>query len=150
MRTGKPSKLKFREILLEAARLNPALWKGDGDLSINGVAKFFQSRGFKVSQPNLDRMFKGTLPVNEDLINAMYNCFGVPKSLLRGEQGDDMDKLLTEYRLSTLLVAKKLEDLPRTKYENIVNLINDAHEEMLRIRELTEQGKVTHITRNRQ
>lgn len=149
MRNGKPAKLKFRDILLEAARLNPALWKGDGDLSINGVAKFFQSRGFKVSQPNLDRMYKGKLPVNEDLVNAMHACFGVPRSLLRGEQGGDVDKLLTEYRLSTLLVAKKLEDLPRTKYDNLINLINDSYEEEMRIRELTKEGKVTHITKGR-
>lgn len=148
MAQQKTTKNEFRELLREACRSHPSLWKSDGEhLSINAVAAYLTKKGYPINQPTLSRQYNGQLPLNEGTINAVYHVFGLPRALLRGEQGQEMERLLSEYRLSTLLVAQRLESLPRKKYDLLVQQINDAVEEEERIQRLMETANVTTITK---
>jgi hypothetical protein len=64
--------------------------------------------------------------------------------------GADLDRMLTDYNLSTLFLAKKLESLPKRVRENIFNQIETAIEHEEQLQRAIDQGSVTPIERPRQ
>lgn len=60
-----------------------------------------------------------------------------------------MEDLLTQYRLSTLLLAKKLESLPRDQYEAIARQIDVMTEQQKHLRQTLHDHNVTPIDKNR-
>lgn len=138
---------KFREILSEAVRHNPLLWK-DGELNLYAIVRYYQEHGEEVSQPNLHRLVKGTQKPGDKMVDATFKVFGVPKHIIRGEPvSAEMEELLTQYRLSTLLLAKKIEALPRDAYEALARQVDVMYDAQRQIR-LTD-SKVTPIDRRR-
>lgn len=61
----------------------------------------------------------------------------------------DLERLLTDYNLSTLLLAKKLESLPQRVRENIFNQIETAIEHEEDLRRAIDTGHVASIERMR-
>lgn len=143
-----PTIFKFREILEESVRHNPDLWI-DGELNLTAIAEFCKRRGYPVTQPNLHRLVKGQQLPGEKYVLAIHKVFGVPKNLLRGEPvSAELDEVLADYRLSTLLLAKKIEALPRDAYEALARQVDIMYDSQRQLR-LTTDSKVTPIDRRR-
>lgn len=64
--------------------------------------------------------------------------------------GADLDRMLTDYNLSTLFLAKKLESLPQRVRESIFNQIEAAIEQQDQLRRAIDSGSVTIIDRLKQ
>lgn len=142
----------FKEILEAAAKPFPKLWNAEGKLNLAAVARLYKDKGYPVSQPTLYRLCTGQhKEVSKETIDATYHVFGVPRSMLRGESmSADMEKLLADYRLSTLLLAQKLESLPAEDYQNIVAQIERAAEQRERLeRAMASSPNVTVLERPR-
>lgn len=54
----------------------------------------------------------------------------------------DLERLLTDYNLSTLFLAKKLESLPRRVRDTIYNQIENEFEREEQVRKAIETGRV--------
>lgn len=140
---------KFRELLSEALRHDPSLWK-DGELNLTALARLYKDRGAPISQPNLYRLCNSNQKPGERVVEATYKVFGIPKNIIRGEPvSAEMEDLLTQYRLSTLLLAKKLESLPRDQYEAIARQIDVMTEQQKHLRQTLHDHNVTPIDKNR-
>lgn len=63
--------------------------------------------------------------------------------------GADLERLLTDYNLSTLLLAKKLEALPQRIRDNIYNYVETEIEREEQIRRAIDSGSVASIERTR-
>ena len=61
--------------------------------------------------------------------------------------GADLDRMLTDYNLSTLFLAKKLESLPPRIRENIFNQIETAIEQLEQLSAAIGSGAITPIDR---
>lgn len=117
----------FRDLVSDGARLFPSLWKSSGEINITAMAKLYRVKGWPVSQPTLQRLWDGEYDPSNATIDATYHVFGIPRELLRGETGEsDMNELLKGYGLPTLLIAKKLAQLPKEDYDAIVTQIELA------------------------
>ena len=137
----------FREILIEAVRHNRSMWE-DGELNLTAIARYYQAHGAEMTQPNLHRLVKGTQKPGEKAVAATHKAFGIPKYLVRGEPvSAEMDELLTSYRLSTVLLAKRLESLPKDQYEAIAHQVDVMYEAQRQFR--LDNPKVTSIDRRR-
>lgn len=143
-------KFSFREILEGAARSIPGLWTADDKLNLSAVARYYQKRGYPVTQPTLQRLYKGThKTLSKATIDATHLVFRVPKAILRGEpMRPEMEELLADYKLSTLLLAQKIESLPKEARDSILGQIEvflDQKDQLTR----AFQGNVTSIDKNR-
>lgn len=130
----------FRELVSEGARLVPSLWKASGEINITAMARHYKARGYPVSQPTLQRLWDGVYDPSNATIEATYRVFGIPRELLRGEDPgeNDMKQLVEGYGLPTLLIAKKLSQLPREDFDAIVTQIELAHQKAERLKALME------------
>lgn len=141
----------FKELLEAASKPHASLWSSDGRLNLGAVARYYAKKGHPVSQPTLHRTCTGKTDPREETIEATYQVFGIPKYLLRGEPvSAELDDLLLQYRVSTLLLAKKIESLPKEAYHAIVEQIEVmlAKEQQL-AKAMEAAGNVTPIDRTR-
>lgn len=119
-------------------------------MNLTAIARFYKERGAPVTQPNLHRLCKGTQRPGEAVVDATHRVFGIPKYLIRGEPVSvEMEDLLTHYRLSTLLLAKKLESLPRDQYEALARQVDVLVEQQKAIHAAIGDTKVTPIDKRR-
>lgn len=131
-------KLTFSDIVTAAAKSVPELWDQDGNLNLSAVARYYKRKGHPVTQATLHRLVNGKhgTPSNR-VIEATYNVLRVPRSLLRGDpMAADLDEMLSRYPLSTLMLAKRLEELPPTTRKRILELIEEAYEKEEQLRRL--------------
>lgn len=141
----------IEKLVREAAKPYPDLWWEDDRLNFEALARFFLHRGRKIPSATLYRICKGqhTQPT-ERIVEAFNHVLRIPKELVRGEDlSPAMAKAFGDYRLSTLILAEKLEELPRADYARIVEEIDSILEREQRLKEAMETGKVTHIDRHR-
>lgn len=143
--------IPFLDALEAAARPYRELWRGDGTLSLAGLKRHYERRGHPVSDASLSRIFAGKQAPGEDTIEATHRVFGIPKGILRGEPvSAEMEKTLTDYRLSTLLLAQRLESLPKDDYYLIAQAIERALENQEKLRAaLDSSPNVTSIDRRK-
>jgi hypothetical protein len=123
-------KLSFSEIVTAAAKPVPELWDQDGNLNLSAVARYYKRKGHPVTQATLHRLFHGKHgePSNR-VLEATHVVLRVPRSLLRGDpMAADVEEIFGRYPLSTILLAKRLEDLPVKTRKRIQELIEDAFE----------------------
>jgi len=140
----------FWEAVEAAARLIPDLWDDDDKLKVAELARYYEKKGHPVSQPTLSRLKKGLHEPHKDTIEATHYVFHVPRAILRGEQmSPEMDELLTHYRMTTILLAQKLERLPKEDFKAILNQIERAAENAELVRRAMQSDKVTPIDKNR-
>lgn len=131
-------KRRFRDLVSEGARLFPSLWKSSGEINITALADLYRDKGFPVSQPTLHRLWKGDYDPSNATVEATYRVFNIPRELLRGEEPgeNDMKELLTGYGLPTLLIAKKLSQLPKDDFDAIATQIELAHQKAEKLKKL--------------
>lgn len=144
--------LTFRELLTAAAKSVPELWTQDGELNLTAVARYCAKKGQKISQPTLHRHFEGSKhkELSQGTIDAISKVFRIPRNLLRGEpMAAEFEKLLTDYKLSTLLLAQKIELLPESVRRNILNQIEDALEREEQLKRAYSQSNITPLDKNR-
>jgi len=145
-----PRTFTFKEIIEAAAKPYPELWKSDGELNSQALARYYEKKGYPVAQATLHRLLRGKhKEVSKETAAATHEVFRVPMHILRGEPvSAELEKLLTEYKLSTLLLAQKIESLPKDAYQSVVD-----HLESLLMREERLQAmrpsNVTPIDKNR-
>lgn len=143
-------KYRFRDLILQAAKLYPSLWKSTGELNVTALARFYEQKKNPVSQPTLKRLLDGEYAPSNETVEATWRVFGIPRELIRGDEGADMNELLTGYGLPTLLLAKKLAGLPKEEFDAIVVLIEQATLRTERMKQLvSESDNVTAIDRRR-
>lgn len=143
-------KVPFREIVEAAAKAVPTVWDDDGTINLSALSRYYGQKGHPVPQGTLSRLFDGTHKApSPKIVEATHAVLRVPRSLLRGDpMAADVEELLGRYPLSTLLLAKRLEDLPPTSRRRILELIEEAYEKEEQIRRLAESSpNVTSIKR---
>ena len=143
---------RFRDLVSEGAKLFPSLWKVSGEINITAMAKLYAQKGCPVSQPTLQRLWDGEYDPSNATIDATHQVFGIPRELLRGETGEsNMNELLTGYGLPTLLIAKKLSQLPKEDYDAIVTQIELAAARAEKLQRLISEsgGTVTAFDKKR-
>jgi len=123
-------RLTFAEIVTAAAKSVPELWDQDGKLNLSAVARYYKRKGHPVTQATLHRLFKGKHgEPSKRVIEATHQTLRVPRSLLRGDpMAADVEEIFGRYPLSTLLLAKRLEELPTKSRQRIQELIEEAFE----------------------
>lgn len=147
-----PKRFSFKDLLEEAAKSHASFWNDDGRLNLAAVSRYYAAKGHPISQPTLYRNCEGKTEPSEDTIEATHQVFGIPKSWLRGEAvGGEMEELLSQgYRVSTLLLAKRIESLSKESYHAIVEQIEVMLSKEQQIRAAIESaGNVTSIDRRR-
>jgi hypothetical protein len=141
--------LTFKELIEAAAQPYKQLWKTDGRLNLGAVARHYKAKGHPVSEATLSRIFRELQEVGPDTVDATHDVFGIPKALLRGEpMTSDAEKALTDYKLSTILLAQRLESLPKEDFYAINEQIERAFEHKRQLEEAKRTaGNVTSIER---
>lgn len=143
-------KVTFREAVEAAAKAVPDVWDDDGAINLSALARYYGRKGHPVSQATLHRLFHGKHGApSTKVVEATHAVLRVSRSLLRGEpMAADLEELLGRYPLSTLLLAKRLEDLPPTSRRRILEMIEEAYDKEEEIRRLAEiSPNVTSIKR---
>lgn len=140
----------FKELIEAAARPYRELWRGD-KLNLGALSRRCEAKGHPLSQASLSRILRGLQEVGPDAIEATHHALGIPKALLRGEaMSSEVERLLTDYKLSTLLLAQKLESLPKDEYHAIIEQIDRVLEREERLRDAVRStGNVTLLDRAR-
>lgn len=128
----------FKEIIEAAAKPYGELWKSDGTLNSTALARFYKVKGHPVAQGTLHRLLKGKhKEVSKETADATHAVFRVPKHILRGEPlSAELEKLLSDFKLSTLLLAQKIEALPKDAYQSVVTHIETLLDREDRIKQL--------------
>lgn len=141
--------LSFKELIEAAAQPYKELWRPDGRLNLGAVARHYKAKGRPISEATLSRILRGLQEVGPDTVDATHHTFGLPKALLRGEpMTSDAEKALTDYKLSTILLAQRLESLPKEDYFAISEQIERALEHKKKLEEAyRSSGNVTPIER---
>lgn len=147
---GMSRTFSFREILEAAAKPHRGLWKSDGTLNSTALARFYKERGYPVAQGTIHRLLSGKhKEVSRETAEATHHVFRVPMHILRGEPVSvELEKLLTEYKLSTLLLAQKIESLPKDAYQSVVDHLESLLQREERLQQLR-PNNVTPIDRSR-
>lgn len=141
----------FRSLIEAAAKPHRELWKSSGELNLGALERFYEARGHKISQASFSRIFAKRQTPGEDTIEATHRVFHIPRVLLRGEpMSAEMEKLFTDYKLSTLLLAQKIESLPKDDYYLICQQIERAIETQEKVRQALKSGNVTPLHKSRQ
>lgn len=139
----------FKELIEAAARPYRELWRGDR-LNLGALSRRCKAKGHPLSEASLSRILRGLQEVGPDAIEATHHALGIPKALLRGEvMSSEVERLLTDYKLSTLLLAQKLESLPKDEYHAIIEQIDRVLEREERLRDAVRSGNVTVLDRAR-
>jgi hypothetical protein len=138
----------FKDLIEAAAQPYKELWRNDGRLNLGAVSRHYKAKGHPISEATLSRILRGLQEVGPDTVDATHHTFGLPKPLLRGEpMSSDAEKALTDYKLSTILLAQRLESLPKEDYYAISEQIDRALEHKRRLEEAYRTGNVTSIER---
>lgn len=152
MQSRHPKNL-VENLIKDAAKPYPPLWRGSeaGQLNFEAVARFFAARGRKIPAATLYRVCKGVHKPSEKLVEAINHVLRIPKELLRGEElSPAMAKAFGDYKLSTLILAEKLEELPRGDYARLVEQIDAILDREARLKEATAKAhNVTHLDTRR-
>jgi hypothetical protein len=137
----------FKDLIEAAARPYKELWRGD-KLNLGALARRYKAKGHPLSEASLSRILRGLQEVGPDTVEATHHALGIPKALLRGEpMSPDAEEALANYRLSTILLAQRLESLPKEDYHAIVEQVERALEHKRRLDEAIRTGNVTPIER---
>ena len=141
----------FRELIEAAAKPYRELWRGDGTLNLAALRRHYADRGHPLSDASLSRIFSDKQRPGADAIEATHLVFRIPRSILRGEPvSAEMEKTLTDFKLSTLLLAQKIEALPKDDYYVVMQHIERALETHERLQEaLKTSPNVTLIERRK-
>lgn len=140
--------LSFKELIEAAAQPYKELWHESGKLNLGAMARHYKAKGHPVSEATLSRILRKLQEVGPDTVDATHHVFGLPKALLRGEpMTSDAEKALTDYKLSTILLAQRLESLPKDEYYAIAEQVERALERERRLQEAYKTGNVTPIDR---
>jgi len=140
--------LTFRQLIEAAAKPYRELWKGDGKLSLGALARRYTAKGHPLSEASLSRILRGRQEVGEQAIEATHLALGIPRNLLRGEpMSAEIEKALTDYKLSTLLLAQRLESLPKDEYYALNEQIERILEREKLLKEAMRSSNVTPIDR---
>jgi len=138
----------FREIVEAAARPYRDLWKSDGQLNLGALSRRTRETGAYLSEASLSRILRGEQEVGPKAVEALHTAFNIPRALLRGEpMSSDVERLLTEYKLSTLLLAQRIERLPKDEYYALVEQVDRVIAREDRLKEAIKTGTVTPIDR---
>lgn len=138
----------FKEIVEAAARPYRELWKSDGQLSLGALSRRTREAGAYLSEASLSRILRGEQEVGPKAVEALHTALSIPRALLRGEpMSSDVERLLTEYKLSTLLLAQRIERLPKDEYYAVVEQIERVLAREERLKEAMKTGNVTPIDR---
>lgn len=114
----------FKEILDAAAKPYRELWHENGALNLGAVERHYAKRGHPLSQESLWRLYKGKQKAVTRAVEATHQVFKVPRAMLRGEAiSGQMEKVLTDYKLSTLLLAERIEELDPAGYHQVAELV---------------------------
>lgn len=145
-----PRRFTIQQLLQEAAKSVPGVWFDDGRINLAALARVFKKKGYAVSQPTLSRQWNGTHgKASDSTVEAFYRVLRIPRELTRGEpMNPTWEKALSKYNLSTLLIAERLESLPRADFENICREIDRAYEREEQLRSL-QGSNVTPIDRDK-
>lgn len=142
--------LTFKELIEAAAKPYRELWKGDDRLNLGALAKLYEKKGYPLSQASFSRIFSGIQEPGDLAIEATHAVFRIPRSILRGEPvSAEMERLLTDFKVSTLLLAQKIESLPKDDYYVIMQSIERALDNADKLREAMKSGNITSIDRHR-
>lgn len=140
----------FRELVEAAAKAVPEVWDHDEAINLSALSRYYKKKGHSVSQATLSRLFHGKhKAASNEVVEATHAVLRVPRSMLRGDpMAADVEEILGRYPLSTLLLAKRLEDLPSSSRRRILEMIEEAYEKEEQIRRLAEAApNVTPIKR---
>lgn len=146
--------LSFAEVLTGAARLVPKLLNHDGKPVLTRVAKYCAERGWPVSQPTLHRHFHPDADkprdLDEDTAKALEAVFGLRAGLWKGEPMNEQEaKALSQFGFETILLAQKIEALPKKDRDRILAEIEAATSHHEEIRRLMQNTNVTPIDRGK-
>lgn len=131
----KNKKLTFMEILAGAARPYPELWHDNGRLNFKALERHYKLKGHPISQPTFVRIDTGESEAGERTVSATAKVFGIPGAMLRGEpMSHTTENLLIDYNVSTLLLAKRIEDLPKADYHQVAELVRTFEEKAAHLR----------------
>lgn len=140
----------FRDLIEAAAKPHRELWKSSGELNLGALARYYEQRGHGVSQASFSRIFAGLQQPGEDTIDATHHVFRIPREILRGEPlSSEMEDLFTKYKLSTLLLAQKIESLPKDDYYLLCQQMERALENAEKLRQSLKNNNITDIRRPR-
>lgn len=138
----------FKDLIEAAAKPHRELWKTSGELSLGALSRRTKMAGAYLSEASLSRILRGEQEVGPKAVEALHKTLGIPRALLRGEPMDtEVERLLTEYKLSTLLLAQKIERLPKDEYYGLVEQVERVLEREQRLKEAIRTGNVTPIER---
>lgn len=138
----------FKDLVEAGARARRDLWKSDGQLNLGALSRATKVAGAYLSEASLSRILRNEQEVGPKAVEAMHRLLGIPRALLRGEPMDsDVERLLTEYKLSTLLLAQKIERLPKDEYYALAEQVERVLEREQRLKEAIRSGNVTPIER---
>jgi hypothetical protein len=130
--------LSFKELVEAAAKAVPEVWDDDDVINLSALSRYYKKKGHPVSQATLSRLFNGKHKApRADVVEATHVVLRIPRSMLRGDpMAADVEEILGRYSLSTLLLAKRLEDLPSSSRRRILEMIEEAYEKEEQIRRL--------------
>jgi hypothetical protein len=131
--------LTFGEVVEAAAKAVPEVWDDDGEINLSALSRYYGRKGHPVSQATLHRLFHGKHGApSTKVVDATHAVLRVSRSLLRGEpMAADLEELLGRYSLSTLLLAKRLDELPPPTRRRILEMIEEAYDKEEQLRQLT-------------
>jgi hypothetical protein len=119
--------LTFKELIEAAAQPYKELWRADGKLNLGAVARHYKAKGHPLSEATLSRILREIQEVGPDTVDATHHTFGIPKAIL---------------------LAQRLEGLPKEDYYAIVEQVERALEHKRRLEEAyRSSGNVTPIDR---
>lgn len=138
MTTRKPS---FREMLEAAAKPYRELWNVNGVLNLRAVSKHYERKGFPLTAASLSRLCSGKQSPERKAVEATYRVFGIPRGLLRGEPfSAEMRDVLTDYKMSTLLLAQRIEALSRDDFYQVAELLRHLESKAEQLRRAVEHS----------
>lgn len=145
------TKLTFRALIEAAARPHAELWKGSGELNLGALERFYKKKGHPVSQASFSRIFAGKQELGDDTIDATHYVFKIPRGMLRGEDmSAEIDLLLTKHKLSSIMLAERIESLPKDDYYVICQQIERALATQEQLRQALKSGNVTPLRKSNQ
>lgn len=146
----KKGETRFCELLSEAAKGFPSLWKSDGRLNLAAVARHYEKHGYKVPQATLHRDCNGVHEPSDKVIQATHAVFRIPLSLLRGETvSSELDQLLKKHPLQVLLLAQRLVELPESDRDLVLSQVEMLEDKHRQLKAAYKEANVTPIDRHR-
>lgn len=146
--------LSFAETLTAAVRLLTELHDPDGNPALTKIARHCAQRGHPVSQPTLYRHFHPNpakpRALEDDTAKALEAVFHIPARIWKGEPMTEAEaKALSQFHYETILLAQKIEGLPKKDRDALLIQIENAHANQEELKRLMTNGNVTPIDRSK-